>query len=218
MKKLLSPRGYLSWTQISMWQRTPLRYTQKYMLNEDIEFKNSGIEYGKKTSEALETGDYGDDDLLRAVGSLLPRYSSSEHELKVTMETSNGAVPLLGKLDTFDPPTWSFREYKTGRVPWNQSKAQKHKQLLHYTTMIWLIVGKIPPEVHLDWIETEEVLKKYKDEDGHYYSKKVVQFTGRIESYPVKYKLGDVIEYMSIVGKVAREIDAEYRKHLKSLT
>ncbi len=205
MKKLLSPRGYLSHTQIDMFRRSPERYIRKYIRGEDMDFQNSGIEYGKKLSDALENGEYGDDELLKTVGSLLPRYSSPEHELRVTMDTNHGKVDLLGKLDSFDPKTTSFIEYKSGRVKWSQEKANKNNQLKQYATMIWLLYGKMPPDVQLIWIQTEEV-------DGE------VRFTGRIESYPVKVTLGDVIEYMATATKVALQIDHEYRKHLKSLT
>lgn len=205
MKKLLNQRGYLSWTQIDMWHRSPQRYIEKYIKGGGREITNSGMEYGKVTSTALETGDYGDDELLKAVGSILPRYDSPEHELKVEMDTNHGKVTLLGKLDSFDTKTKSFREYKTGRVKWTQEKANKHKQLHHYASLIWMLYGKMPPEIHLDWIETEEV-------DGE------VRFTGKILSFPVKLRLGDVIEYMAIATKAAHQIDAEYRKYLKTLT
>lgn len=205
MKKLLNPRGYLSWTQVDMWQHSPQRYIRKYILNQDTEFRNSGIEHGKRTSEALETGDYGEDDVMTAVGSLLPRYTHAEHEIRVPMDTIYGQVVLLGKLDTFHDVTLAFREYKTGRVKWDINRAKKHKQLPHYATLIFLKHGQVPPGAHLDWIETREV-------DGQ------VEFTGKIESYPVKIGLGEIMEYMALVTRVAKEIDVEYRKHLKNLT
>lgn len=205
MAKLLTPRGYLSWTQVDMWRKSPERYIKNYMLGEDKKLNNSGLSFGSVASAALETGEYADDVLLDAVVALLPHYKLREHEIRVTFKTKYGAVELLGLLDTFDTPIPRFREYKTGRIAWTQAKANKHKQLLHYATLIYLKHGILPPEVWLDWAETEE------DEDG------TVSFTGNIRHFQVKISRLDVLEYMALVGKVAREIDAEYRKQLKKL-
>lgn len=204
MSKILLPRGYLSWTAINMWKTSKPRYIRHYILGEDVNFTNSGIEYGKKVSEALETGEYGDDELIKTLGSLLPRYSKPEHEFTVEMDTQYGKIPLLGKLDSFEPKTTSFREYKTSRNKWTQAMAEKHKQLHHYATMLWLENRKLPPEVHLDWIQTEEV-------DGE------VRLTGKIESFHVKITMADVLKYMAMATQVAREIDVEYRQQLKNL-
>lgn len=205
MAKLLNPRGYLSWTQIDMWRRSRQRYIDKYMLGDGKDIINSGLEYGKVTSDALETGETTGDELLDAVVALLPRYSEREHEIRVQMRTNGHTFDLLGKMDTFDPKGLRFREYKTGRVKWTQSKAQAHKQMHHYATMINLKHGQLPTEAWLDWAETEEV-------DG------VVGFTGHIESFHVKLGMTEVLEYMALAGKVAREIDEEYRKQLKNLS
>jgi hypothetical protein len=208
MKKLLNPRGYLSWTQVDMWRRSRERYIQNYMLGEDKTLDNSGLQYGKTTSERLESGpggQRGDDELLEAVASLLPRYELSEHEIRVPMNTKFGQVDLLGRLDTYNPYPLRFREYKTGRVKWTQTKAQTHKQMHHYATLIFLESGRLPMEAWLDWAETEEV-------DG------LVGFTGNIHSFEVKLTLGSVLDYMALAGTVAREIDEEYKIQLKKLS
>ncbi len=203
-KKLLNPRGYISWTQVDMWLRSPERYKRRYFENED-DFENAAMRYGKATSEALESGERTDDELMNTVVALLPRYKEREYEIRVPLETQSGMVDLLGKLDTFEAVPLRFREYKTGVVPWNQSKASKHRQVHHYATLIYLKYGKLPTEAWLDWAETQR-------------SGEDVSFTGRIESYPVKIGLREVVEYMALAGRVAREIDVEYRRKLKSLT
>jgi len=202
--KLKNPRGYLSYTQIDMWRRNKQRYIANYIMGEDRTFTNSGIEHGKKTSEALETGEAGGDAIMEAVLALLPHYSEREYEMRVTMRTKDGEVDLLGKLDTFDPKKLRIREYKTSRNMWTQKQAQRHPQLHHYATMIYLKYGKLPTECWLDCIETEE------GDEG-------VRFTGNIQSFHVKIGLTEVLEYMSLANRVAREIDAEYRHQLKRL-
>lgn len=204
-KELLSPRGYLSWTQVDMWERSRERYVRSYIHGENLDFTNSGMEYGSKTSRALENGDAEGDELMEAVISLVPAYKEREYEIKVPLETDHGTTTLLGKLDTFDPPTLAFREYKTGRTKWTIAKAQKHGQMKHYGTLIYLKYGKLPTDAQLDWIQTQEV-------DG------VVSFTGHIEPFHVELGMVEILEYMARVSRVAVEIDARYREELKNLT
>ena len=202
-KKLLNPRGYLSWTQVDMWMRSPDRYIRQYVHGASG-FENSGMTFGKQASEALE-GAETDDTAMEALVALLPHYAKREHEIKATMTTESGAVVLLGKLDTFGMDPIRFREYKTGRVAWTQAKADRHKQLLHYAALIYLFFGKLPTEVWLDWAETVE-------EDG------VVRLTGRIVSFKVEITLLAVLGYLAVVTRVAKEIDAAYREEMKKLT
>lgn len=205
MKKLLNPRGYLSWTQVDMWLRSPDRYARRYFMGEE-DFQNDAMELGKRTSTALESGEETGDALLDAVVALLPAYERREHEIRVPFKTTKGTVDLLGKLDTFGAEPPRFREYKTGRVPWTQARAEKHRQLHHYAALIWLFHGKLPSEVWLDWAETE------RDEEGF------LRFTGNLKSFHVELGLQDVLEYLSLVSRVAREIDAAYRKQIAALT
>lgn len=202
-KKLLNPRGYLSWTQVDMWMRSPDRYIRQYVHGASG-FENSGMTFGKQASEALE-GAETDDTAMEALVALLPHYAKREHEIRATMTTEAGAVVLLGKLDTFGMDPIRFREYKTGRVAWTQAKADRHKQLLHYAALIYLFFGKLPTEVWLDWAETVE-------EDG------VVRLTGRIVSFKVEITLLAVLGYLAVVTRVAKEIDAAYREEMKKLT
>lgn len=208
-KKLLNPRGYLSWTQIDMWRRNPERYVRQYMLGEANTLNNDGLRYGKKTSEALEGGSTDGDDLMDAVVALLPRYELREHEIRVPMKTQHGEVILLGKLDTFGLKPIRFREYKTGVTKWTQAKAQGHRQMHHYDTLCWLFHGKLA-DCWLDWAQTERILLH----DGT----TETRFTGNIQSFHVELGMKDVLEYMALVSRVAVEIDERYRLELKKLT
>lgn len=202
-KKLLNPRGYLSWTQVDMWLRSPDRYISNYMLGQGMDLNNSGLRFGKTASEALEGGETADEAMVALV-ALLPHYSKREHEIRATLKTPKGEVVLLGKLDTYDPKQPRFREYKTGRVKWTQAKADKYKQIPHYGALIYLEQAKIP-DAWLDWAETEEV-------DGE------VRLTGNIQSFHVKLTTQSILEYLALASRVAQEIDTEYRKQLKKLT
>ncbi len=203
MKKLQNPRGYLSYTQIDLWKRSPKLYVERY-IHGQAEEASASMDFGSKAALALETGEDCDDELVNMLATILPKYGSMEHEMRATLETRDGSVVLLGKLDTFDPETLSFREYKTGRNAWTQHRCDNHFQLQHYAALIWLKHRKLPPKVHLDWAETELV-------NGQ------VALTGNIKTFEVKLKLADVLSYLSLAAKVARQIDDIYTEEIKNL-
>jgi hypothetical protein len=200
--KLLSPRGYLSYTQIDLWWRSPQTYIKNYMLGEEHIINNAYMDTGKAFASAMETGEATGEELTDLVASLLPRYDTPEKELVAPLATPQGTFMLLGKLDTFNGLTVAFREYKTGTVKWTQNRANKHSQLLHYAALIWLTYKRLPASVHLDWSET------LKDDNGQ------AIFTGRIESFEVKMTMTMILEYLSRATKAAVQIDAAYRKQL----
>lgn len=203
-KKLLNPRGYLSWSQIDLWQRNRERYVAKYFSGQDTEIRNSGLAFGKEVSEALENGEAKDVE-TEALLSLLPHYEAREYEARATLLTAAGSVELFGKIDTFGEKPLRFREYKTGRVAWTQGRADKHGQIRHYATMLYLAHGRMPTEAWLDWAETEERAGE-------------VTLTGKIRSFKVAIGMGTILEHMGLIGRVAREVDEAYRQHLKDLT
>lgn len=204
MKKLLNPRGYLSWTQIDLWLRKPDTYVERYMFGgEDV--RTNRMDFGSKAATALENGEETDDELLNMLVALLPKYPKREYEIRVPFKTKGGTVDLLGKLDQFRPKPLAFRETKTGVVKWTEGRAKKHRQLDHYTALIWLKHGKIPDEIYLDWAET-------RDDDG------IVSLTGKVETFPIKKTMTDVLSYLALVSRVAAEIDARYRKELAKIS
>lgn len=200
-KKLLNPRGYLSWSQVDLWLRDPEKYVRQYMYGADGD-QNERMAFGSKTALAIENGGKSGDELIDMLAALITKYEKHEHEIKVWFETEAGMVQLLGKLDTFSPKRFAFREYKTGTTKWTQARAEAHKQMLHYGSLIYLKYKKIA-EAHLDWAQTVVV-------DG------VVSLTGKIQSFQVKITLSDILQYLALVARVAREIDERYRKEIKS--
>lgn len=202
--KIVNPRGYLSWTQVDTWLRDPRKYARKYFEGEE-EAPTEQMTLGKRTSDALESGKETGDVEIDTLVALLPHYQKREHEIKATLKTRAGDVVLLGKLDTFGMAPIRFREYKTGRVAWTQSRAEKHKQLLHYAALIWLFHGKLPSEVWLDWAQTE-------------WRGGQLCFTGKIVSFRVEIGTKEVLMYLALVSRVATEIDQSYRAYLKNLT
>lgn len=202
-KKLLNPRGYLSHTQIDMWLGSKDRYIRNYFRGEQ-DRGSSYQDFGSKVATAQETGEETDDELINTLIALLPRYPKHEHEIRANLDTPAGSVILLGKLDQFHDVTLAFRDTKTGRVPWTQAKANKSRQVKHYAALIYLKHGKLPPEAWIDWAETEWL-------DGE------LSLTGKIQSFHVKPTLPDILQYLALASRVAREIDAAYREELAKM-
>lgn len=203
-KRLLSPRGYLSHTQIDLWMRRPELYIERYV-HGGAEQRSARMDFGSKAALALENGEETDDELLNMLVTVLPKYDLPEEEIRAILDTPAGSVELLGKPDTLRSTDWAFREYKTGVAKWTQGRADKHRQLDHYASILWLNHKKLPASIHLDWAETI-------DDDGR------IALTGKVATFEVKKTVADVLKYLALAGKVAREIDEAYRKELQKLS
>gem|GEM_PF-5432266 len=63
-------------------------------------------------------------------------------------------VPCVGHIDNTHQKFHKFREFKTGKIPWTQERADHHGQLAFYALLLQEKKGVYPEEVYLDWIET----------------------------------------------------------------
>jgi hypothetical protein len=159
---------------------------------------NEGMAYGKVVADALEAGEETGDLMTDMAMSLLPKYDIRDKEMEGVLKTKDGEIRIVSHPDTMDSKTFALREYKTGKVKWTQKKADNWFQLKFYAMLIFIIHNKVPPEVHLDWIET------FKDTDGK------IKPTGRVETFLVKISFSDIINTMAIVSRVAKEIESEW--------
>lgn len=198
MKEILLPRGYISWSQLNLFEKNPKQYYKHYILGEPG-FENAAMRYGKKLADALEGNDAGDDETITTLVALLPKYRVMEKKLDAVI----GEVKITGKIDNFEPRKKPFKEYKSGMVKWTQSKVDKHEQLLFYATLIYLVYGVIPPKIELVWAETK------KDDQGEIYG------TGRIEVFERKIDLKDILVFMARIKKVAKGISRMYQEEIK---
>lgn len=199
-KKIIQlPSGCLSYSQVSLWLADKNRYKEIFFnKNDGARFMNEGMVYGKIVADALEAGTETGDLMTDMAISLLTKYEVRDEEMEGILKTKDGEIKIVSHPDTFDPHTLSFREYKTGKVKWTQKKADNWFQLKFYAMLIFIKYGKIPPEVHLDWIET------FKDTDGK------IKPTGRVETFLVKISFSDIINTMATVSRVAKEIESEW--------
>lgn len=191
-----TPRGYISWSQMVLVERSPSLYVERY-LGEGHEYTNKYMTLGKKLAERMEIGLPTDDKLLEHLVLFLPKGKYREYEMEVDFD----GIPLKGKLDQFTPKPLEIRETKTGKR-WTQSMAEKHGQLKFYATMVYVKYGKMP-KIFLDWVPTREL------DDG------TLEMTGQIKTFEVMITFGDIILFRARIKKAWETIKRLTDEHYK---
>lgn len=138
----------MSWSSKNTFDKDPEEWYQVYCKGKKI--KSPALIFGKKVADSMGT---------KKPLAPFTRLSEIEHKFKVVFE----GIPLVGSMDTFDPPKLFAMvycvpgEFKTGSVAWTQKRANDHGQLKMYSFLLWLQL-KIYPEQQrwfLEWGETE---------------------------------------------------------------
>lgn len=158
------------------------------------------LEFGKRVADSMATSK-----------PLAPftRMKEIEHEFDVLFE----GIRIVGSMDTFEPPIGMGKrkvvcgEFKTGRVAWDQDRADAHGQLKMYALLLWLS-QKIRPEDQrwfLEWCPTCET--------GDF----KIDFVRpiRIYRFEVKITMVDILRFASEVKKVHKEMLSYVRMRQK---
>lgn len=198
------PKPHLSWSQMSCWLSNPTRYRKEYFeAGEKLDTKY--LRFGKGIAGLIEEGKHKE---------LLPDlvvYDKPEFEIKTVV----AGVPVLSYLDSYDSVNNVFREYKTGKLPWNQSRVQKHDQLVFYATALKWSVGKMPEYCDLDWIQTKEGGVEL--EDFWRSNERQINVTGLIKEFHREFDEREVERMENLIVKVATEISEAYLKFLEEI-
>ena len=206
MKKnnLILPRPHISWSSMSCWNSSPARFRREYFeCGKKLDTKY--LRFGKDIAGLIEKGKHKE---------LLPNLivcDVREHEIRVDV----CGIPILSYLDDYDPVNNVFREKKTGKVPWTMAKVIKHGQLVFYATALKHSTGKMPEYCDLDWIETKE--GSIEVDDFWRENEKMVQITGRIESFHRKFDVREITKMEKLIVKSADEISKAYINFLKEI-
>jgi len=209
-KTLILPKPHLSWSQMSCWLSNPTRYRREYFESGE-KLNTKYLSFGKNIATLIENGQHKD---------LLPDlqcYDTPEFKIECKVR----GIPVLSfldsynKIETIDIPANVFREYKTGKVPWDRTRVQKHDQLPFYATSLKWSVGKMPEYCDLDWIETKESANEVTDfwREGD----KIVHITGRILSFHREFDEREITRMEDLIEKVAWEISDSYQDYLKEI-
>lgn len=135
-------------------------------------------------------------------------------EFKIVTDVAG--IPTLSFLDSYNPEVNVFREYKTGRHPWTQTKVQKHDQLVFYATALKWSTGKMPEFCDLDWIETVEE-NSVAEKDFWRKSDKVIHVTGRIFSFHREFDERETERMEQLIIRTANEISEAYVKFIEEI-
>jgi hypothetical protein len=208
--KFILPKPHLSWSQLTCWQSNKGRYRKEYFEN-GKKLDNKYLQFGKNIATMIENGQH------KILLPELETYDSPEFEIRCKVL----GVPILSKLDTYNKvatpivPSNVFREFKTGKVPWDKARVQSHDQLLFYAVALKWSTGEFPPYCDLDWIETKEASQEVVDfwREGD----KIVHVTGRILSFHREFDAREIERMEQLIVKVAFEISEAYQEFLKEI-
>ena len=213
MDQLILPKPHLSWSQMNCWLSNPLRYRKEYFENSS-KLDSKYLRFGKGVAKLIEEGKHKE---------LLPDlvvYDTPEYEIKCLV----AGVPILSYIDSYNKnksqyyPANVFREYKTGTIPWDRTRVQKHDQLTFYATALKWSTGKMPEYCDLDWIETKEVSTEGSGPSDFWReSDKIINATGRILEFHREFDEGEIERMENLIVKVATEISEAYRKFLEEI-
>jgi len=188
---------------MSLFESNPTRYIAQYF-GGNWDEGTPEMKYGGYIAKLIEEGKHKD---------LLPDlvvYSSPEHKLETLIDD----VPTLSYIDSYDPETNTFREYKTGKAPWTHPKVYKHGQLLFYAVMLRNVTGKMPEYCHLDWIETVN----YTPEaalDG-FSNNKEIKVTGKITTFERRFTERELDMFEERIKETYQKIKEAWEQYEKT--
>lgn len=193
-------KSYISWSQLDLFSKNPSRYIAQYF-GGNWDEGTPEMKYGGYIAKLIEDGKHKE---------LLPDlvvYPISEHKIM----TNVGDVPTLSYIDSYDPETNTFREYKTGKAPWTHPKVYKHGQLLFYAVVLRKVTGKMPEYCHLDWIETVDHTPETTVEG--FSNNKEIKVTGKITTFERRFTERELDMFEERIIETYQKIKDEWEKY-----
>jgi hypothetical protein len=209
------PKQYLSYSAIDLWYKNKPEFRKRYYEGKKPIETRYTI-YGKTAHESIDK----DPELAH-----IPRLETKEHDIRVNI----GDVPIRGFIDTFNPNTNQFYEYKTGLKMadggsrWTIDKVNNHRQLPFYSLLIREKYGSYNPNTLLILLETDWVKDSIKHGGVEVIISEELKLTGRCEMFMRKITDKELDETKDWLLKAAEEIvtDFDWWKHVngkRSLT
>lgn len=196
-------RDYISWSQLTCWEKDPNRYYERYVLGLD-EYISKNMDAGKRIAEMLEKGK-AKNQIEKSILAKLEQdgYPNIENrEKKVTAELEG--IKLYGIADGLLLKDKKLFEVKTG-VKWTQSQANKLGQIDFYNLMLWLTYKIKPQDIEnkLIWIKT------YNTTDD--FGQRKVIMTDEVKTFIVKKTMTDIIKMSDRIKKADKGIKDMFR-------
>lgn len=184
----------LSWSQISSFEYNRDQWYDTYILG------------NRQSSREMEFGSIVDKKIQNDPTFLptLPRYPKMQYKVEVTFNK----IPLVGHFDGLSLDDYIIADYKTGKKPWDQKRADETGQLTMYLFMLY-IEKKIKPEqfrCFIHWIPTVET-KDFKIELIEDYQPVTIE---------TKRTMTDILKFGERINRTVKEME-EYIKTRQQL-
>lgn len=185
---MLTPRPYLSFSQMTLFEMSPEKYADRYLYNKP-QRTTRNMAYGSLMAEGLENEEATGDPLLDIMMAKIPKFELMDKPLEVKLPFEKGHITLLAKPDTSKADYTAFKEYKTSVRKWTQKMADDSGQITFYATAMWLHTKKIPEDIELVNVPVEYL------EDGS------LQPTGELVIFKTQRSMVDIIKMITRMKK-----------------
>lgn len=203
--KLKTPRPYLSWSQLALWEKSPYEYAKAYIYSDERIATNAAMDLGRELAEALARNDWKKKEApdIELARILLPSCRHTEYEVPRLKGDGCGSkeipctecaargierplfvrgISIYGKFDGFDDKkNLVITEHKTGRSKWTQKRVDTLGQLSFYSLLVYLKFGKLPDEIRLNWVPAQY------DDEGE------LKLIGDIQTFETRRTMADLL-------------------------
>ena len=152
-----TPKGHLSFSQISLWERSASLYLETYIFG-NAHYQNDAMAFGSKFAKSFIEN--SEDINIEISKYYFLSFPKNEFELNVKIPYKKEDISFKAIFDGYSPKTGHIGERKTGQSVWNQRKVDLDDQLTCYAYVHWLKYKKIPNRLTLEWLPT------YRDDNG----------------------------------------------------
>jgi len=216
----MHPREYLSFSQLTLWERDPDEYINQYIYDRKHR-STKNMDYGTKFADGMESGEATGDAFLDIMSARTPRFElrdkiveDIEKGTKVNYEHDGKSyvvpfikdkkiiIPILAKPDTAKTDYTAFKEYKTSTKKWTQKMVDDSGQITFYAMSIWLKTGLLPKDIELIDIQVEY------GENG------AITPTGDLWPFKTNRNMIDIVKMITRSKKAWKEIGIRCEKEL----
>ena len=198
---MLTPRPYISFSQMTLFERDPEAWADKYLYDKP-QRTSRNMAYGSKLADSLESDVATGDAMLDLMAAKLPKFELMDKPFECPLKNGKETITVLIKPDTAMPDLSAFKEYKTSTRKWTQKMADESGQITFYATGMWLLTKKIPHD-----IELVNIVVDY-EPDG------TLTPTGEMHRFRTHRSLTDIIKMTSRIRKNWQEIKDFCEKEL----
>jgi len=186
---MITPRPYLSYSQLALFERSPELYKRQYIYGQKPR-GTINMDYGSRMANGLEHDEMTGDPILDLMMSHLPKYELMDIPFEVGLPDGKDTITILAKPDSYKKDLTAFYEYKLSTRKWTQKMVDDSDQLTFYATAMWLKTKKIPKDIELCVVEVEYLGTKGK-----------LRPTGQINRFKTQRSMIQVIKMTSRMKK-----------------